>query len=148
MISIVIEYETREGAIDRVQLTPEEYFAPIEPAESFESDAIPKYDHASGYLGVSVEALAWTVVTLRGTVQDRTIREDFFPGGRTHLAHRVDHDGREELIHTSRIGDTIDLVTRTEKLPGQPWRVVMNWSYDRLAGNVGDSLLCVADNRE
>jgi hypothetical protein len=111
-------------------LTPEQYFDPLQPGESFEKEGIARHDHAADFLrerlGLLPSQLGWTELVIQGTEEDRTIRTEFHGGGRSWLLHRKDPDGYEELIHHTQLTDKLCHLTRTQKQRGGMWSLIYN----------------------
>src|SRR5262249_1795558 len=120
---IRITYQLRsELTPRRVELTPEEYYDPLGPGETYERDAIPRFDHAYEYTEHSADDLKWTVLD-GGPIKGTVIRTQLLDGRRSMMTHRADADGYEEIIHSTGIGEGGFLIVRTAKRPGQSWSV-------------------------
>lgn len=111
----------------RLWLAPEEYFDPIGPEETYERDAIAKFNHTWEYLDVPREQLKWSTERRVGTSHDRDFVTQYMDGGRSWLNHRVDPDGYEELIHVTQLDSHTVHIIRTVKygVSGQ-WAVCLN----------------------
>ena len=65
-MEIQISYQTWDGREPvHLALSPEEYFDPLEPNETYEADGIPRYDHTWEYLDVPRERLKWSTDSSR-----------------------------------------------------------------------------------
>jgi hypothetical protein len=106
-----------------VTLTPEQYFDPLEPGETYEADGIPRYNHTWQYLSVPRERLKWSLERREGTGDDTTFRTQYMAGGKTWMNHRLDPDGFEELIHCTQISATCCHIVRTRRGPTGAWTV-------------------------
>ena len=92
MIEILYKRRSEDG-VQRLLLTPEEYYDPLEPGESWE-DTIPRFDHTADYLDEAVDELEWTrVVQEDGSV----LMERFSSQGRVEFWHLRSADGGQEL---------------------------------------------------
>jgi hypothetical protein len=124
---IEITYQLREASTPvSIRLTPEQYFDPLEPGESYDRDGVPRFDHAWQYLGVPLDRLMWTVLRRSGTAEPSVHRTDFFCDGRTWLLHRTDPDGYEELIHSTEFLDGSAHIIRTHRKPSETWTMNTN----------------------
>jgi hypothetical protein len=128
VMEIEIIFQTWDGGSPvRLRLSPDEYFDPIEPDETYEEDAIAKCNHTWEYLNVPREQLRWTMERRAGTSDDRTIYTQYLDGGRSWMTHRVDQDGYEEMIHVTQVDDRSCHIVRTVKtcVSGR-WAVCLN----------------------
>lgn len=95
-----ILYKRRSDGVQRVVLTPEEYYDPLDPGERYEEDGVPRFDHAVDYLDNAIEELEWT----RLDEEDGTVvLERFASRGRVRIWHRRDADGGQELCLTTTL---------------------------------------------
>jgi len=95
MFEILYKRRSEDG-VQRVILTPEEYYDPIEPGEYDydDEDGVPRFDHAVDYLDEAVEELEWTrLVEEDGTV----VLERFASQGRVRIWHLRGANGGQEL---------------------------------------------------
>jgi hypothetical protein len=106
-----------------ITLTPEKYFDPLEPGETYEADGVPRYNHTWRYLSVPRERLKWSLERREGTRNDTTFRTQYMAGGKTWMTHRIDPDGFEELIHYTQISATCCHIVRTRRRPTGAWTV-------------------------
>lgn len=132
---IRIRFQLRaESAPRTVALKPENYFEPLGPGETYERDAIPRFDHAFQFTGHAAEELKWTVLE-DGPTRGSLVRTQFLDGQRCMMTHRIDADGYEEMIHSTEFENGGFLVVRTVKMPGKAWSVVMsNYSVNNSLG--------------
>jgi hypothetical protein len=108
-------------------MTPEEYFDPIDPGETYEEDAIAKNNFTWEYLDLPREALKWSMERRTGTVDDRTIYTHYMKEGRSWMTHRVDPGGYEEMIHVTQFDERTYHLIRTMKLgKSGRWAVSLN----------------------
>lgn len=125
-IEIVFQTWDAESPVT-LRLSPEEYFDPTEIDESYEEDAIAKYNHTWEYLNVSREQLKWTIERRVGTSDDRTIFTQYMDDGRSWMTHRVDPDGLEEMIHVTQLDIRTCHIIRTMKhFNSGRWAVHLN----------------------
>ena len=121
---IRITYQLRsETTLRSLELTPEEYYHPLEQNETYERGAIPRFHHAYQYTKHSADDLRWTVLE-GGPIAGSVIRTQFLDGRRSMTTHRTDANGYEEIIHSTAVGEGRLLIVRTVKKPGQAWAVV------------------------
>jgi hypothetical protein len=126
-VHITIAYLLRDESEPRcVTLPPEAYFDPLEDGETYERDAIPRFNNAADYLDVPADRLRWTELVIEGTESDRRIRTEFLPGGDSWVSHRSDPDGYEEIITTTRLSKTDWHIVRVFKTANSPWTVCLN----------------------
>src|SRR4051794_30373657 len=111
-IEITFQTWDADGPV-RLRLSPEEYFDPIDTGETYEEDAIAKYNYTFEHLDIAREKLKWTTERCVGTSQDRTIFTQYMDGGRSWMTHRVDPDGYEEVIHVTQLDRRTCHIIRT-----------------------------------
>lgn len=127
-MDIEIIFQTWDGdSPAKLRLPPEAYFDPIDPDETYEEDAIAKYNHTWEYLDVPREQLKWSTERRIGTSDDRIIFTQYMDGGRSWMTHRVDPDGYEEMIHVTQLDSRTCHIIRTVKLVvSGRWSVRLN----------------------
>lgn len=119
-----------------INLRADEFFDPIQKSESFENDAIPKYNHAREYLNVSLNRLLWTILSIEGTNEDRKIITHYYNNGESWMSHRIDIDGYEEMIHSTNLDEKTCHIVRTNKDYDGNWKVNYNGIiYDLIDGS-------------
>jgi hypothetical protein len=133
-MKIEIHYKVRDELEKHIVLSPEEYFDPIDEDETYENDAIPKYNHAEEYLGISTESLEWTLIKINETTQGQTIRKQYFDKGNSFMFHRKDSDGYEEIIISSQLNISNVHVARVHKDDNENWQV----NYDGVITDLED----------
>jgi hypothetical protein len=133
MIRII--YQLRcESRPRSIELSPDDYFDPLDPGENYEANGIPRWDHAYQYTGHTADEVKWTVLE-NGPKKGSIVRTQFLDGRRSMMTHRADADGYEAIIHFTAIGEAGLLIVRTVKQPGQAWAVVMsNYSINHSIG--------------
>jgi hypothetical protein len=111
-------------------LTPQTYYDPLGDGETYERDAIPRFDHAYQYTSCSPDDLRWTLLEVEtvdcGAVHRIVIRTQFLDGLRSMMTHRADSDGHEEIIHSTEIDPGRWHIVRTTKPPLSLWSVTLN----------------------
>lgn len=122
-MKIVISYKVNDDLEKQITLTPEEYFDPIDEDETYENDAIPKYNHAEEYLGISTNLLEWTELEISETEQSHCIRTQYFDEGKSWMSHRKDLDGYEEIIVMSQLNNVDTHISRVHKKANEHWQV-------------------------
>jgi hypothetical protein len=121
---IRITYQLRSESTPRsVQLSPQEYYDPPGPGQTYKRGAIARFHHAYQYTEHSADDLKWTVLE-GGPLPGSVIRTQFLDGRRSMMTHRMDGNGYEEIIHSTAVGEGGLLILRTRKQPGQAWSVV------------------------
>ncbi|HVK07602.1 MAG TPA: hypothetical protein VM597_02380 [Gemmataceae bacterium] len=126
-MEILLIYQTwDEAAPVSKLLSPEEYFDPPGPGESYEAHGVPKHNHTWQYLDVPRKRLKWTLERRSGTTDNTAIRTQYMDGGRSWMTHRSDPDGYEEMIHSTRVGDGRCHILRTCRTAGGGWAVHLN----------------------
>jgi hypothetical protein len=127
-MEIEIVFQTWDGESPvSLRLSAEDYFDPIGPDESYEADAIPKYNHTWEYLDVPREQLKWTSERRVGTSDDTVFFTQYMDGGRSWMNHRVDPDGREEMIHSTQLDSrTVHIIRTVKLLVSGKWAVWLN----------------------
>jgi hypothetical protein len=146
-----------------MELTPEEYYDPLGPGQTYERGAIPRFHHACQYTGHSADDLKWTVLE-GGPIKGSVVRTQFLDGRRSMMTHRTDANGYEEIIHSTAVGEGGLLIVRTVKGPGEAWSVVrsvysvndaswenkeVGWSFEEMQafGRIGSQAARVAQRR-
>jgi hypothetical protein len=131
---IEIIYQTRDGTAPvRLSLTPEAYFDPLGPGETYEADGVPRYNHTWQYLDVPPSRLKWSLEGRAGTGDDAKIRTQYLDGGRSWMTHRSDPDGSEELIHFNQLSEDRCHIVRTLKTEQGGWAVHYNAVIEKAA---------------
>ena len=121
---IRITYLLRSETTPRgMELSPEQYYDPLEPGQTYERGAIPRFHHAYQYTKHPADEHWWTVLE-NGPKPGSVIRTQFLDGRRFMMSHRMDANGYEEIIHSTAVGEGGLLIVRTQKQPGQAWSVV------------------------
>lgn len=126
-MNIQIAYQTWDDAEPVwLTLTPEEYFDPLEPGETYEAHGVPRFNHTWQYLAVPRDRLKWSLERRQGTHDDTTFRTQYMDGGRSWMYHRLDPDGYEEIIHNTQFTDDRCHIMRTCRVAGGNWVVSLN----------------------
>lgn len=129
-IQIRITYKVRNVLSSRsIELSPEDYFDPLEEGENYQEDGTPKYNHTWQYLNKAVDELEWVIEEVSGTTEDRIIRTEFLKDGINWMIHRRDKSGYEEIIHNTEIASNISHIIRTHKASEGIWTVNTNVIY-------------------
>ncbi|MFK7822448.1 MAG: hypothetical protein AB8G99_27380, partial [Planctomycetaceae bacterium] len=70
-IKIDIWYRLRDADSDgHLSLTPEAYFGPVDPHETYEQNGIPRFNFTWQYLDVPRDRLLWSIERRAGTEDD------------------------------------------------------------------------------
>jgi hypothetical protein len=126
-MKILIEYLQRDEATPRVlELSPEEYFDPLDEGEELSISSIPKYCSVFVYTGLAACDLLWTVLEISDGTAFWRVRTQFLDGLKSQMTHSVDSDGTEEIIHQTEISPQCWHTIRTLREPGNSWALVMN----------------------
>ncbi|MDM8528176.1 hypothetical protein QUF58_08170 [Anaerolineales bacterium HSG24] len=128
-IQIKITYKRwQDEALQTVELTPDQYFDPLEEDETYYEDGIARYNSSWEYLPhVPVDELQWTFKEISGTNEDSTFYTEYQKNGRDNwMTHRVDHDGHEEIILSTDISNRIGHTIRLHKNEAGQWTVNTN----------------------
>lgn len=133
-MKIRICYKTKDELEKSIDLTPEEYFDPIDEDETYENDAIPKYNHAEEYLEISTNLLEWTEIAVSETNQSHCIRTQYSDNGKSWMSHRKDLSGYEEIILSSQINSSNVHIARIHKDGNENWQV----NYDGVITDLED----------
>jgi hypothetical protein len=128
MMEIEIVYQTWESDQPaRLKLSPEAYFDPLEPGDTYQENGIPRYNETWQYLDVPRSRLKWACERRSGTWFDTTFLTQYLDSGRSWLTHRVDPDGYEEMIHVTQLDDSTCHIIRTVKpAAAARWAVCLN----------------------
>ncbi|MCU0239727.1 MAG: hypothetical protein MUC29_09810 [Pyrinomonadaceae bacterium] len=133
-MKIKIHYKIKDELEKYVDLTPEEYFDPIDEDETYENDAIPKFNHAEEYLEISTEMLEWTNIEISETNRGQSIKTQYFDEGKSWMIHRKDLDGYEEIILSSQLNSSNVHIARVHKDNNENWQV----NYDGVITDLED----------
>jgi len=104
------------------ELTPVEFFDPIGKGESFENDAIPRFNHARDYLTERKEMINWTDLLVEDGTTSR-ITTTFLHDPDSWVAFRREDVGYQELIHTVQIGKDVCYILRMHHMEGNEWTI-------------------------
>lgn len=102
MIKLTYKKRSQESAASHT-LEPQNYYDPIEPGESYESDGVPRFNRLCYFVSVAETELEWVeaiVADVNGLT--RTV-EHFAPDGRFSMWQRTDPDGSGEICVTTRL---------------------------------------------
>ncbi len=124
-MKIRIVYQVKNQSERFAQLTPEEYFDPLDGNENFEDDGIPKFNHAEEYLDVAIEKLEWTEIQITETKIEKNSRTQFFDKGKSWMCHIKDSSGYEEIIISSQLSNLDTHISRIHK-ENERWQVNLN----------------------
>jgi hypothetical protein len=119
------EQETRT-----INLSPEEYFDPLEPGETFEENGVPTYQYTFDYIGCSANELKWSIEKISSSKGTRILRSQYLDGDRSMMEHIIDPDGSEEIIHSNQIEKDKWHIIRTYKSSNGSWSVIRNGLID------------------
>ena len=126
-MQIRIRYQLRsESAPREMELSPEDYFDPLEPGEVPDVRSVPRYLDAYRYTGIPADDLLWTVLEITDKNDSWRVRTQLLDGRRTLMHHTQRADGTEEIIHSTELAPLCWHVIRTLKQPGKSWAVTMS----------------------
>ena len=130
-MDIEIRYLSKKTQeVQTLRLSPEEYFDPLEPGETFEEDGIPAYQYAFDYIGCSADELKWSIEKISGSKGTRLVRSQYLDGDRSMMEHVIDPDGSEEIILSNEIEKDKWHIIRIRKSPNGSWSVIRNGLID------------------
>jgi hypothetical protein len=126
-MEIRIRYQRRDEATQRVlELSPEDYFDPLNPGETLSVRSVPRLLDTYQYTPHRADELLWTVVEITDGKSFWRVRTQLIDGMRSLMHHSQRSDGSEEIIHSTELGPFCWHTIRTLKQAGQAWAVVMN----------------------
>jgi hypothetical protein len=126
-MDIRIRYQRRDEATPRVlELSPEEYFDPLDPGETLSVRSVPRLLDTYQYTPHPAEELRWTIVEITDGATFWRVRTQFLDGMRALMHHSQESDGSEEIIHQSELCSGCWHTIRTLKEAGKTWTVVMD----------------------
>ncbi len=126
-MQIRIRYQRRDEATPHeLELSPEEYFDPLDPGETLSVRSVPRFDNGHEYTPYPADELAWTVIYIEDGAAFWRIRTQLLDGMRSLMHHTQDSDGSEEIIHSTEIDSRCWHIVRTLKETGKEWTVVAN----------------------
>jgi hypothetical protein len=122
-----IRYQRRDEATAReIEMSPEEYFDPLNPGETISVRSVPKLLNTYEYTLHSADQLAWTVVEITDGLEFWRVRTQLVDGMRSLMHHSQDSDGSEEIIHQTELIPSCWHTIRILKQAGKLWAVVMD----------------------
>jgi len=126
-VVIRIRYLRRDETSPRVlELTPNEYFDPLDPGETLSVRSVEKHWNAHAYTPHTPDELRWTILEITEGSTFWRVRTQLLDGMRSLMHHSQEADGSEEIIHSTELGPGCWHSIRTLRLPGKAWAVVMN----------------------
>src|SRR5262249_7580487 len=126
-MQVRIRYLRRDEAAPRVlELSPEEYFDPLDEGETLTVRSVARCCYDFEYTGHRAEDLWWTVLEITDGESFWRGRTQPVDGLRSLMHHTHQSDGSEEIIHQAQISPCCWHTIRTLKRPGKEWAVVMN----------------------
>jgi len=126
-VRICIRYQRRDESTPRVlELSPEEYFDPLDPGEELSVRSVPRLLEDYQYTPHEADELRWTVLEITDGAKYWRVRTLFMDGVRSFMQHTEESDGSEEIILQSELTSGCWHTTRTLKMPGKSWSVVMD----------------------
>jgi hypothetical protein len=132
-MEIRIRFQRRDEATPRVlELSPEDYFDPLNPGETLSVKSVPRLLDTYQYTTHRAEELCWTVVDISDGESFWRVRTQLIDGMHALMHHTQQSDGSEEIIHATKLGPFCWHTFRTLKQPGKTWAIVLNsLSIDR-----------------
>ncbi len=126
-MQISIRYLRCDEATPRVlELSPEEYFDPLNPGETLSVQSVPRLLDTYQYTPHRADELRWTVVKITDGAAFWQVRTQLLDGMRSLMHHSQASDGSEEIIHQTELGPNCWHTVRTLKQAGKTWAIVMN----------------------
>jgi hypothetical protein len=126
-MEIRIRYQRRDETTPRVlELSPEEYFDPLNPGEPLMVRSVPKFLDTYQYTPLGPDELRWTEAEITDGAAFWRVRTLLLDGMRSLMHHSQESDGSEEIIHQTELGPQVWHTVRTLKQAGKAWTVVMN----------------------
>jgi len=125
-MKIRISYKVKNGSEKRIELTPEEYFDPLDENENYEDEGVAKFNHAEEYLKIPKSELEWTEIEITETTIGHNIRTEYFDEGKSQMIQRKDVDGHELIILISQLNDSDTNIIRIHKNVGENWEAEFN----------------------
>ncbi len=126
-MQIRIRYKRHDEATPHeIELTPDEYFDPLDPGETLSVRSVAKHLDAHKFTPYRADELAWTVEEISDGESFWRVRTQLLDGMRALMHHSQQGDGTEELIHSTQLSTFCWHTIRTLKLPNQEWAVVLN----------------------
>lgn len=133
MSEIVIDltYKTIDGELHQRYMTPEEYFDPLEPDETYKKDGTARHFFLHQYVAVPASQLSWLELSIRGTQHDRQFTAHYFGNDREWLSHsRFSPENEELLILSTSINGGKLTVTLRKKGDDRRWAVESVTQFD------------------
>jgi hypothetical protein len=126
-MEIRIRYQLRTEPTPRLlELSPEDYFDPLDPGQTLSVRSIPRLLDTYQYTPYRADELCWTVVEICDGASFWRVRTQLLDGMRSLMHHSQQSDGSEEIIHATELGPQCWHTIRTLKQPGRSWAVVVN----------------------
>lgn len=126
-MKIQLTYQLAAGGDPiRSDVTPEEFFDPLDHGETYWDNGVQRYVFLHEHLGIEPEKLKWVVARLTAGEGIRIQRAQYLDGDNVTLQHTVDEDQEEELIVSTALPDDQWNVVRLLKSPGDTWKMTLN----------------------
>lgn len=109
-----------QDTIHEIELTPEEYYDEIEEGETYENDAIAKYNAEKYYIldhygDIYFEDLEFTTIELRDSVKSDLITKTLYYGVDSTICYRRNKNGYELIIQSIQVATNCCTITRMER---------------------------------
>lgn len=128
-IKIRISYKLRNREqIYHLELTPAQYFDPLEADETYYTDGIAKYNSTWEYLPhVVAEELEWSTKEIKGTCNDKIFHTIYLKNSQVNsMTHIKTPTGYEEIILNTEINAHLNHTIRICKVEGKLWQMNSN----------------------
>jgi hypothetical protein len=124
---IQIRYQLHDEPTPReFELSPEEYFDPLEPDEELSVRCVPRLNDTYLYTPYSADDICWTIVEITDGEEFWKVRTQLLDGMRSLMHHTEESDGSEEIISSTELYPGCWHILRTLKAPGRSWALVTN----------------------
>src|SRR5688572_19076776 len=121
-MDIRIRYQRRDEATPRVlELSPEEYFDPLNPGETLSVRSVPWLLDTYQDPSHRVEELGRTVLEITDGAAFWRVQTQSIDRMRSLMHQSQQSDGSEEIIHQTELGPLCWHIIRTLKEAGKTW---------------------------
>jgi hypothetical protein len=128
---IVLTFKERGERKPQVRtMTPEEYFDPLEPGETYSEEGVPKFNNLEEYIGLEPGFLEWIQVRVTDQLASRLVRTDYSPSGLNFLTYVreecEDEPTYEELIINNQLDHNVCNIMRISRSDLEAWACHVN----------------------
>ena len=126
-MEVSLTYQLHDhGEPQKLELSPADFFDPLEAGESFWDDAVERHLLLHEYLGVEPARVKWMVARVSDGGRTRLTRAQYLDGDNVLMQHTVDEHQGEEIILSTRLPTGESHTIRVLKPGDASWSVTAN----------------------